>query len=254
MSTIFVITHKPSVVNFPAPLRTIHVGAAGELDGALNDRQGDSIAERNPFYGELTAQYWIWKNLLPSLPQDEKIGFCHYRRFFTFSNTVEHLDDLARIDHKHGINQLWRGDVDVILAEPASVPVKQHWWSYSRKLGRMKFPWEVLTLGEHFQTTHVVEDLRLAMSLLPKDTAAGFESYLNQPELSAYNMYIAAAKTLDQYFSVLFPWLFALEEATGLLKRSGYQQRLCGFIAERFSSYYFHNFHKPAYSKVSFIA
>lgn len=40
---------------------------------------GDSIANLNPYFGELTAQYWLWRNQ----PQhDGYIGFCHYRRYF----------------------------------------------------------------------------------------------------------------------------------------------------------------------------
>ena len=33
-------------------------------------------------YCELTTQYWAWKNV-----DAEYIGFCHYRRYFDFSET-----------------------------------------------------------------------------------------------------------------------------------------------------------------------
>ncbi len=46
----------------------------------LCDDTGDNISEKSPLYCELTAQYWAWKNL-----DSDYYGFCHYRRYFSFS-------------------------------------------------------------------------------------------------------------------------------------------------------------------------
>ena len=31
----------------------------------IRDNTGESISEKNPYYGEYTFYYWVWKNLLP---------------------------------------------------------------------------------------------------------------------------------------------------------------------------------------------
>ena len=49
-------------------------------EGVYQDNQGDNISSLNKSYCELTTQYWAWKNM-----QADYYGFCHYRRFFSFS-------------------------------------------------------------------------------------------------------------------------------------------------------------------------
>lgn len=42
------------------------------------DSEGNNISTANPYYCELTAQYWGWKND----KVDCYTGICHYRRYF----------------------------------------------------------------------------------------------------------------------------------------------------------------------------
>ena len=49
-------------------------------EGVYQDNQGNNISSVNKSYCELTTQYWAWKNM-----QADYYGFCHYRRFFSFS-------------------------------------------------------------------------------------------------------------------------------------------------------------------------
>ncbi len=49
----------------------------------IGDDTGDNISEKNYMYGELTAQYWAWKN-----DSDyDYIGFMDHRRHFNFGKT-----------------------------------------------------------------------------------------------------------------------------------------------------------------------
>lgn len=59
----------------------IHVGKSlSDADlGIIGDDTGDNISYLNPYYCEMTAMYYVWKNI----KADYK-GLCHYRRFFTF--------------------------------------------------------------------------------------------------------------------------------------------------------------------------
>ena len=47
----------------------------------LSDKTGENISQKNPFYGEYTFHYWLWKNMLDEIREDW-IGFCGYRYFW----------------------------------------------------------------------------------------------------------------------------------------------------------------------------
>lgn len=250
---IFVISHKPIAVDLGHPFVALYVGEAANTTSGLNDRTGDSIAQKNSFYSELTAQYWAWKNILPKTDANEIIGFCHYRRFFNFGLPANKITDIAKINHAQKISDLLQHEADVLLGTATTFQLKQHWFSKSRKLQRLKFPWQSLTLLEQFELEHEKQDLLTAAHALPHEHKQDFIDYLNEYRLCPYNMYAAKPFVLEAYFATLFPWLFEVEKHLNLSNREPYQARLPGFIAERFSSYYFNKFHQPAFSDVSFI-
>ncbi|MCI8535619.1 MAG: DUF4422 domain-containing protein [Hungatella sp.] len=85
-----VVTHKPfddSIL--PKGYHVVKVGKADIDTTAYNwstDCTGDNIAEENPYYCELTAQYWAWKNLPESI---KFTGIIHYRRcFFDYNKSM----------------------------------------------------------------------------------------------------------------------------------------------------------------------
>ena len=60
------------------------------------DKIGENISEKNPYYGEYTFHYWMWKNEIKKLENDW-IGFCQYRKFWMLRNSnklYNNLDDL----------------------------------------------------------------------------------------------------------------------------------------------------------------
>lgn len=61
------------------PIQTGKAATGWDL-GILSDDTGDNISSKNPYYGELTCWYWVWKNWLPQHPECEYIGFTQYRR------------------------------------------------------------------------------------------------------------------------------------------------------------------------------
>jgi hypothetical protein len=250
---IFVISHKPITVDLGAPFYPLYVGQAANTKPGLNDQTGDSISNKNSYYSELTAQYWVWKNLLTSIEVDEIVGFCHYRRFFSYGLSVNNLLDIRKINHTQKISDLLQKECDVLLAKQSTFPLKQHWFSRSIALKKVKFPWESLSLFEQFELEHDVEDLISAAHLLPKEHKEDFISYLNGYSMSAYNMYAAKPAVLENYFATLFPWLFEVEKQLDLKNKDSYQARLPGFISERFASYYFNKLHQPAFVDVSFL-
>lgn len=253
MTKIFVISHQPIEFNLGLPYIPLYVGPAGEANVNLSDRDGDNIANKNPYFCELTAQYWVWKNLLPQFTADQLVGFCHYRRFFSPLKKIESINQTPDINFEYLNNLLVTEHFDVILPEQASFPVKQHWFSISKQMGKVKLPWQRLNLFEQYQLRHNLDDLLLAIRLLPHDHQSRFANYLAGTSFSNFNMMISKSKDLDKYFEILFPWLFELEKSIDLSSRNPYQARLFGFISERFCSYYFDTFHRPAYVPVSFL-
>ena len=87
---IFIAAHKPCMLPEQDCYVPIHVGAKGKdsiplkecginKEGTLvRDDDGINISEKNPYYCELTATYYIWKNI-----KADVVGLCHYRRYFS---------------------------------------------------------------------------------------------------------------------------------------------------------------------------
>ena len=45
----------------------------------LQEKLGKNISNLNKYYAEFTGFYWIWKNKLSNLKDDDLIGNCHNR-------------------------------------------------------------------------------------------------------------------------------------------------------------------------------
>lgn len=88
---ILVATHKPCLLPNDEIYFPIHCGrAVSQLDEksfnwmkdhTYGDDTGNNISRLNPYFCELTAVYWAWKNY-QALGSPQKIGLCHYRRYF----------------------------------------------------------------------------------------------------------------------------------------------------------------------------
>lgn len=86
---IGVAYHKKSFIVHNECYLPIQVGKElhPDLDlGIQPDNEGENISGKNDYYCELTALYWIWKNV----KADYK-GLCHYRRFFSYKKNVSYL-------------------------------------------------------------------------------------------------------------------------------------------------------------------
>ena len=99
---ILICAHKPFKLYQDEVYTPIQVGkSTTDIDlGYIGDDTGDNISEKNPYYCELTAQYWAWKNLTCDF-----IGLEHYRRHFLCRFSLDKLDQLMK-------------NVDVVLAAP----------------------------------------------------------------------------------------------------------------------------------------
>ncbi len=87
---VLVCYHKPTKLYKDDIYVPIHVGRACPSslteeeqtwmhENMIGDDTGDNISELNPFFAEMTAIYWAWKNY-DLLGNPDYIGLCHYRR------------------------------------------------------------------------------------------------------------------------------------------------------------------------------
>lgn len=216
---IYVITHKrfDDTHIDKRYYRVLHVGKNqdfGESD--LRDDTGENIAEKNPFYCELTGLYWMWKNA-PEGP-DDITGLVHYRRFFTTASEDWQYVYLDRRPAILGMDRMTKAleHYDIVL--PART-------------------FSFRTVRAFYNTHHVPEDLDIVRQIIAKlypESLDAFDKVMNSHKFYYGNMLICRKKLLDEYAGWLFDILFAVEDQIDMkLHTAGYQQRVFGFLSER---------------------
>lgn len=196
---ILVVQHKEAEVYHDDVYTPIQVGKAiSKVDlGILGDDTGDNISEKNPYYCELTAQYWAWKNM----HDVEYIGFCHYRRYFETIITCDNID------------QLLDNDKSVIIAKPVIEP---------------------RSMFSHLQYSLCWEDVFVLMASLKIAQPQYFDTamrYMKGNKCYPCNMLVMKKEMFDRYAE----WLFSImDEVERHLRPSGYtrQKRAYGYMSE----------------------
>ena len=96
---VFQVFHKQ--YRRPTATSWIHpIGVSGyHQDGFLSDSQGDNISYLNKYYCELTAIYYLWKNI-----KSDYIGLYHYRRYLNFKVDNSIFDSLLPISKTYDID------------------------------------------------------------------------------------------------------------------------------------------------------
>lgn len=206
--SIYVVTHKDIDIVLPSEYRRIIVNAKNKkIEGELYDCYGDNISNKNYSYCELTAIYYIWKNV----NHDDYVGIDHYRRFFAFNDQLLNKKDVENILEKN----------DIIL------PKKIHFW---RKVG-----------DQYCATCGYKSDLlkiEKAIQTIAPEYLETYKKVLNSHYMYAYNMFVMKRDDFNDYCEWLFEILFELEKTIDASKRNGYFRRVFGFIAERLLNVY----------------
>lgn len=106
------------------------------------------LTYNDDFYSELIAFYWVVKN------HDIKdyIGFCHYRRYFSFMDNIPDLDEVFK-------------KYDAILPKPTKLKT---------------------TLMEHYGHCHNIEDLKLVKEIIDE----WFPNYSNAADVAFNSNYL----------------------------------------------------------------
>lgn len=205
---IFVVTHKPSCLPNDNQFQPIHVGRAispyiNQMADMLGDDTGDNISAKNPQYCEMTAHYWIWKNVHDT----EYVGLCHYRRYFGIDITEENISEMM-------------AEADVMMVEPS---------------------WHIDSVYAYFAKFMGAENMTILWRVMKKLCPAyseTLETVCDGVKFYPFNMLICKKPLFDEYCE----WMFSvLEECEKYVKLSPYTngRRALAYMAELLTGVYF---------------
>jgi len=208
---ILVATHKKYSFPDDTIYLPIQVGKklAKEDFGYIGDDSGENISEKNPFFSELTALYWAWKNQF--FKETKYCGLVHYRRYFLGTEIFEKFKILGK------------NDVEKIMTEyDVVVPVKRKYY--------------IETVRDHYAHAHYKKDLDVLEKVLTAyspEYLEAFESVMEKTNLYLYNMFVMKTEYFMEYCDWLFPILFEVEKRIDISAYDTYQSRIFGFLSER---------------------
>ena len=230
---IFVSCHK-DVKKVDCPLiYPVQVGAAltdKRLDGmAYRDDEGENISALNRKYCELTAQYYVYKNV-----EADYYGFFHYRRYLSFSEKYSRLTAYTadKIDDgfaaRYGLTpEKMRETIegyDIIMPKPYYIFITN------------RFMYKISPSG-------FGKDLKFCMNVIKRDYPhmyAAAKKYMRSPFSYTCNMFIMKKELFAGYSKWLFDILAKFDKEVDCSKYTPVQGRVSGYLAERLLGVYFY--------------
>jgi hypothetical protein len=172
--------------------------AACLSEGKFLDDSGDNISALNPWWGELTAVYWLLKNNFSPL-----IGNCQYRRYW---------------------------DEDAIAAADSSVLYTSEPCTFGWSLAQQ------FRGGHSFPGVEMTMDLAVKRKL--PFSASEMASVWHQHQFQGGPMLFGPRASYERVMNVLFDCLWPVwdEYKESIMTLTGYDQRAMAFLSERFLS------------------
>lgn len=213
---IFIVMHKDAKVPCTELYTPIIVGKKSFAiqDTYYRDDVKDNIAQKNASYCELTALYWIWKNI----KEYDIIGLCHYRRYFVKEMKKNFEDLLQEKEIESYLN-----DCDIILPQKKyflKETIKHQYYSANKGL---KKDYEVLE--------EVIRQIE-------PDYVEAFEKVSKEHSTYLYNMFITKKEILNDYCEWVFKILFEVEKRVDISGYTTQQKRIFGYLSERLMTVY----------------
>lgn len=230
---IFVSAHKPA--QFPEgdcilPIQVGAAQAATRFANTLHDDEGDNISTKNPMYCELTAQYWAWKNM-----DADYYGFCHYRRYFDFSDTEHTQNDYGEIIDTY-IDE--RTIAEYGLDDASIARAVQGWDVITSPLNDVRRFGGFHDLKDHWNADRHLRlaDLRHMYDILCQrhpDYRQDADAVLNGRTAAFCNMFIMRKDIFRAYNEWLFPLLDEFAANTNMDRADVQTLRTVGHLSER---------------------
>lgn len=218
------------------------VGAENEVNNLHipSDNTGDNISQKNDTYNELTLIYWAWKNT----SYQDYIGFCHYRRYFTYSS-MSKQKKIFNLFFSKFLNK--EKKVDVIL-NGFSKNIKKEISQYDIIL-----PKPIImerTLREQYGDYHNLADYDAMGDVIKRLKPEFYDSFIDASNRNAFfiaNMFIFKRGIFERFCDFIFPILFELEKSI-VIPSDPYQKRIFGYLGERMVTIFINHlseFEKP---------
>lgn len=175
------------------------------IDYQLDD-EGENISDKNPYYNELTAMYWAWKNL----NDVDAIGLVHYRRYFGLGKKRDLDDVLSSFEIE-----------DLLKKVSVIVPKRRKYYIESNY--------------SHYIHAHHREPLDDTIAIISKyfpEYKDSLDNVLTASSAHMFNMLIMNKEVFDSYCSWLFNVLGRLEKDLDLTEYSTQEKRVYGFVSE----------------------
>lgn len=214
---IYVAAHKIAPFAHDPGYIPIHVGKANsQADlGLAGDDTGDNISSMNPYYCELTALYWLWKNSRADIK-----GLVHYRRYLAAKDKpvmvgatpVAASDDFTE----------FASGFDIIIPTPI-------------KFINNKTDMPISNEQQYSDCT-VGLDLALTREAIQQCTpeyVPYWDFVMRSNVCSICNIMIGRANVIDDYCEWLFRILFHVERWVPYRDYNTQEARVFGFLAER---------------------
>ena len=171
----------------------------------LLDNTGENISADNPYWGELTGLYWIWKNI--KFNDDDIVGFCHYNKMINIS--------------ERGIKKFFKKNPrGWIVMNFASCPFddNDNVFQSLKKILSNDYPdyyseWQKFTFYD-------------------KNSKSWILRY------TPNNVFYTDARSFNEYCEWLFDILFKLRSVVGNIERVPTYKRYCALIGERIMTSY----------------
>lgn len=204
-------------------------------DGMYLDNQGQNIAELNKSYCELTTQYYAWKNI-----NADYYGFCHYRRFFSFSRQTLPESVWGTIEYDF----LNDDTIHSLKLEEAAIRNYVEQYDFLIAKGIPASAMQSDTIYNHYKNAPElhIEDVDLFLDIIQEKYSYLYKTAVSFFKGSTFypcNMFIMKKELFFEYSEILFDILqeFMSRADMSSYSREGY--RTPGHLGERLAGIYY---------------
>ena len=238
-SKIFIVTHKALPIINNELYKPIQVGCADSIPNIIRDNTGEEISSKNENFCELTASYWIYKNV----EDCQFVGICHYRRFFNFSPSFFNFSPSKK--KKIAVKDFKKTQTYKASAEKTDKKISSILQNHDCIMIRAYDIKDGLSVSYYNSHGHRKSDwdttIEIIKEFYPEYSNSVTRFLDNEGKFHIGNMMITTKEKWNNYHEWLFSILFELEKRIEIPTDS-IQKRVFGYISERIINLYvYHN-------------
>lgn len=238
-SKIFIVTHKALPIINNELYIPIQVGYADAIPNVKRDNTGEEISAKNENYCELTAAYWIYKNVRDC----QFVGICHYRRFYNFFPSLFNFSPSRQ--KKIAVKDFFKTQTYKASAKKTDKKISSILSNYDCIMLRGYDIKDGLSSSYYNSHGHRKSDwettIQIINELYPEYSKSVKRFLDNNGKFHVGNMMITTKEKWYNYHEWLFSILFELEKRIEI-PSDDVQKRVFGYISERIINLYvYHN-------------